>query len=253
MKDKLVKELIDYFVIESKEYQNLTIPNTYQERRLLLRGLINMRMPMPLGEDILDKEDKLLQLELKEKGIADINSLKEIEKNIYLWMGDITTLNADIIVNADNNDGLGCFNPTHHCIDNAIHTFAGIRLRLECNDILNGNQLNTGDIIVCESFNLPCKKVITTVGPQIYRTITKDDEGKLSNCYKNSLEYAIHNGYKTIAFPSISTGLFGYPISKAKLIAYKTVREYTDKYDIKVIFDVFSKEDYDEYRELFKS
>lgn len=253
MKEQLVKELINYFIKENEIYKNLAIPDNYQEQRTLLRGLINMRMPIPISNTIMDKEDKLLQLELKEKGITSIESLKELEKNIYLWQGDITTLNADIIVNAGNNDGLGCFNPTHHCIDNTIHTFAGIRLRLECNDILKGKEINTGDIIVCDSYNLPCKKVITTVGPQIFRKITRNDEEKLSNCYKKSLEYAINNGYKSIAFPSISTGLFGYPISKAKLVAYKTVKEYTDKYDIRVIFDVFSKEDYDEYQELFKS
>lgn len=253
MKEKIVRELIDYFISENKEYQNIVIPNTYKEQRTLLRGLINMRLPLSIPTEILNKEDKLLQLELQEKGITDIKDLKEIDKNIYLWLGDITTLKVDLIVNAGNNDGLGCFNPTHHCIDNTIHTFSGIRLRLECNDILKGKKLSNANIIVCNGYNLPCKKVITTVGPQIFNDITTQDEEDLENCYRNSLQYAIKNGYKSIAFPSISTGLFGYPVCEAKVIAYKVVKEFTSNNDIKVIFNVFSKEDYDEYSKLFKN
>jgi O-acetyl-ADP-ribose deacetylase (regulator of RNase III) len=250
---KIVKELIDYFVSENKKYQNIVIPNSYEEQRNLLRGLINLRKPLPIPDEILKKEDKLLQLELKEKGITDIKNLKQIDKNIYLWLGDITTLKVDLIVNAGNNDGLGCFNPTHHCIDNTIHTFSGIRLRLECNDILKGKKLSNGNIIVCNGYNLPCKKIITTVGPQIFNDIKAQDKLDLENCYRNSLEYAIKNGYKSIAFPSIATGLFGYPIDLAKNIAYKVVKEYTSNNDILVIFNVFSKEDYNEYSKLFKS
>lgn len=253
MKEKIVRELIDYFINENKEYQNIIIPNTYEEQRILLRGLINMRLPLSISTEILNKEDKLLQLELKEKGINDIKDLKEVDKNIYLWLGDITTLKVDLIVNAGNNEGLGCFNPTHHCIDNTIHTFSGIRLRLECNDILKGKKLFNGDIIVCNAYNLPCKKVITTVGPQRFDDITTQDKEDLENCYRNSLEYAIKNGYKSIAFPSIATGLFGYPIREAKKIAFKVVKEYTSNNDIKVIFNVFSEEDYNEYSKLFKS
>lgn len=253
MKEQLVDKLLDYFLSENEEYKNIDIPSSYVEKRKLLRGLINLRGPEYLDSSILELEDKLLKLELKEKGITAIETLNEIDKNIILWLGDITTINADVIVNAGNNNGLGCFNPTHLCIDNTIHTFAGIRLRLECDRILQGNQIESGDIIVCDSYNLPCQKIITTVGPQIINQVREYDEKTLANCYKNSLIYACDNGYKSICFPSISTGIFGYPISKAKYIAYNTVKEFLKKHDIKVIFNVYSKEDYNEYRELFQS
>lgn len=172
-----------------------------------------------------------------------------------MWQGDITTLKCDVIVNAGNKDGLGCFNPSHVCVDNVIHTNSGMRLRLECNEILKGKELSTGEIIVCDAYNFPSKKVITTVGPEIVNEVTKQNELDLANCYKNSLEYTIKNGYNSIAFPSVSTGLFGFPINKAKIVAYNSVKEVLSKYktNIKVIFNVFSESDYNEYRKLFKN
>ena len=164
-------------------------------------------------------------------------------------------MRCDVIVNAGNKDGLGCFNSSHTCIDNIIHTKAGMRLRLKCNEILKGKKLSTGKIIVCDAYNLPSKKVITIVVPQVLNEVTKQNELELSSCYKNSLEYVIKNNYNFIAFPSISTGLFGYPINKAKIVAYNSVKEILNKYktNIKVIFNVFSKSDYNEYKKLFKN
>jgi O-acetyl-ADP-ribose deacetylase (regulator of RNase III) len=253
MKEKLVDDLLKYFINENEEYYNIDIPNTYLEKRNLLRGLINLRDPKVLDESILKLEDELLNIELNEKGIVDVLELPEDEENISLYLGDITTLKADSIVNAGNSYGLGCFYPNHNCIDNTIHTFSGIRLRLECNEKLKGKILNNGDILVCNGYNLPSKYVITTVGPQIYETINKKDELDLRKCYENSLKYAIKNNFKSIVFPSISTGVFGYPISKAKIIAYNTVKEVLKDNKIKVIFNVYSKEDYDEYKSLFKN
>ena len=253
MKEELIDKLLNYFIDENKEYSNIDIPNNVEDKRQILRGLINLREPIEIDESILKLEDKLLQIELNEKGIVDVLELPEIEKNISLYLGDITTLKAEAIVNAGNNYGLGCFNPTHKCIDNTIHTYSGIRLRLECNDKLKGKTLTNGDILVCNGYNLPSKYVITTVGPEIREQITKQDEIDLSNCYKNALKYAIDNNFKSIVFPSISTGLFGYPISKAKLIAYNSVKELLKDNDIKVIFNVYSKEDYDEYQKLWNN
>lgn len=252
-KEELLLDLVKYLL--SEHNYNIEIPNEYETLKQLYKELVNIRKPEKISENILMKEDEYLNLELNDKKITSVDSLNEEEKNIILWQGDITTINSDIIVNAGNSQGLGCFNPRHLCIDNFIHTNAGMRLRLECNDILKGKTINNGDIIVCNAYNLPSKKVITTVGPKIINDITKQDEIDLSNCYKHSLEYAISNGYKSIAFPSISTGLFSYPISKAKLIAYKTVKEVLNKSDsnIKVIFNVYSEKDYDEYKELFKN
>lgn len=174
----------------------------------------------------------------------------EIEPNIILWQGDITTLKCDCIVNAGNEDGLGCFNPQHLCVDNVIHTSTGMRLRLECQQILQCQRIKTGEFIVCNAYNLPCQKIITTVGPQIIKSPTPGDELALSKCYKNTLEYAIKNNYQSIAFSSISTGLFAYPIAQAKIIAYRAVKETLNKYqsNIKVIFNVFSGSDYNEYQ-----
>ena len=251
MKQKLLLEIVQYLINENN--YNIKIPNNYNDLKRLYKALVNIRMPIPINKNILKLEDKYLNIELKNKKITDIKTLKEIEPHIILWQGDITTLKSDIIVNAGNNQGLGCFIPHHSCIDNAIHTNAGMRLRLECNSILKGKKIENGEIIICNAYNLPSKKVITTVGPQISKNITIQNEIDLSNCYKNSLKYAIENNYKSIAFPSISTGLFGYPIEKAKMIAYNSVKEVLSQYetDIKVIFNVFSEEDYNEYKKLF--
>ena len=253
MKEQLIDELLTYFVNENSKYGKITFPNNIDEKRKMLRGITNMRYPNYLDEKILKLEDKLLKIELEEKGIVDALSLKEVEKNIALFLGDITTLKADAIVNAGNSDGLGCFSPNHGCIDNAIHTYAGIRLRLECKEKLDNKKIPVGGIIVCKGYNLPCDYVITTVGPQICGEVTLNDEEALSNCYKNSLKYAVEHNFKTIVFPSISTGVFGYPIGKSKYVVYNTVKGFLKTNDIKVVFNLFSKGDYDEYKALFSN
>ena len=185
-KEKLLLKLIEYLIQENN--YDIEIPYSYEELKRLYKTLVNIRLPKPINEEILRLEDEYLSLELTDKKIVDVNSLKELEDNIVLWKGDITTLKCDVIVNAGNNDGLGCFNPRHVCIDNVIHTNAGMRLRLECNEILKGKELSNGEIIICDAYNLPSKKVITTVGPQVINEVTNQNELDLSNCYKNSLE-----------------------------------------------------------------
>ena len=252
-KEELLLKIIEYLIQENN--YDVKVPNSYESLKKLYKTLVNIRFPKPINEEILKLEDEYLSLELKDKKIVEASSLSEIEDNLILWQGDITILKCDVIVNAGNKDGLGCFNPSHVCVDNVIHTNAGMRLRLECNEILKGKELFAGEIIICNAYNLPSKKVITTVGPEILNEVTKRNELDLSNCYKNSLEYAIKNGYNSIAFPSISTGLFGYPINKAKIVAYNSVKEVLSKYktNIKIIFNVFSESDYNEYRKLFKN
>ena len=252
MKEEIISKLLDFFIKEKPEYSKIKIPNDVDQKRQILRGIINLRDPEPIPEEILELEDHLLEIELWEKGIVSVADLKEEEKNISLYFGDITTLKADGIVNAGNKFGLGCFNPTHRCIDNTIHTYAGIRLRLECQKKLDGKQLKNGDILVCKGYNLPCNYIITTVGPQIKREVTIQDEKDLKKCYENALEYAIKHHWKSIVFPCISTGLYGYPIQKAKYIAYHSTKKIIKGKDIKVIFNVYSKEDYEEYKQLFK-
>lgn len=252
MKEELITKLLDYFMSEKPEYSKINIPDSIDEKRNLLRGLINLREPELISDDILKLEDALLEIELWEKGIVSTLDLEEVEKNISLYFGDITTLKADCIVNSGNNVGLGCFIPTHRCIDNAIHTYAGIRLRLECNKKLKGKLLNTGDILVCKGYNLPCNHIITVVGPQIKRDVTEANKRELKMCYEKALKYAISHHCKSIVFPCISTGIYGYPIKQAKHIAYNTVKEVVKRKKLKVIFCVYSKEDYNEYLELFK-
>lgn len=253
MKEKLLLEIVSYLVNENN--YKVDIPNSYDEIKRLYKALVNIRTPNPIEEEILKLEDQYLQLELKDKSITEVDKLEEIESNIILWRGDITTLKCDVIVNAGNSQGLGCFNPDHVCIDNVIHTNSGMRLRLECNDILKGGIINNGDFIVCDAYNLPSKKVITTVGPQVIDKVTAQNEKDLANCYKNALEYAILNDFKSIAFPCISTGLFGYPINKAKIVAYNSIKEVLMQYNtnIKVIFNVFGESDYNEYKRMLKN
>lgn len=167
--------LIDYLLKERKsEYDFSSL--SLDDKKFLYKSLVNTRLPEKISNEYLSIQDEYLKELLSEKGIVDINSLEELEPNMYLYLGDITRINSDLIVNAGNNEGLGCFNPRHNCIDNAIHTSAGLQLRNECNDILKGNLIETGEIIVCDSYNLPCKKVITTVGPQVSGVPTKEDE-----------------------------------------------------------------------------
>ncbi len=252
MKEEMIDKLLQFLLKEKPEYKTIKIPKDTEQKRQLLRGIINLRDPDYIPEEILALEDHLLEIELWEKGIISVMDLPEQEKNISLYFGDITTLKADGIVNAGNNIGLGCFNPTHRCIDNTIHTFAGMRLRQECKKKLQGKTLKNGDILVCKGYNLPCNYIITTVGPQVIREVTIQDEKDLKKCYENALNYAINHHWKSIVFPCISTGLYGYPIQKAKYIAYHTVKKIIKDKKIKVIFNVYSKEDYEEYKQLFK-
>lgn len=252
-KKEIVSKLIEYLLSEKIEYKNVSIPDVYIEKRKLLKGLINLREAKIIPDEIIKLEDELLQIELKEKVSVDVDSLIEEEKNIYLWKGDITTINATAIVNAGNNAGLGCFAPDHMCIDNVIHCNAGMRLRYECQSILKGKYINNGDILVCDAYNLPSDKVITTTGPEITSKVRQKDMDELSNCYKNSLEYAINNKYSSIVFPCISTGLFSFPMHLAKEIANKAIKEVLKDNQIKVVFNVFSQEDYDEYKSMFEN
>lgn len=153
-KEILVDKLLDYFIYENKAFLNYEMPNNYEEKRLFLRGIINLREPKPISEDVLKLEDELLKQELKEKGITNVKAIKEIKDKIAIWQGDITTLKIDAIVNAGNSYLLGCFIPNHSCVDNIIHTKAGVRLRLACNDIMKGMEIETGKAIITKGYNL---------------------------------------------------------------------------------------------------
>ena len=201
-------------------------------------------------------QNSYLQEETARKGIVELTDLLPVQKDIYLWKGDITTLRCDAIVNAANSQMLGCFCPCHSCIDNCIHTFSGVQLRLACNEIMQKQGFNepTGKAKITSAFNLPSKYVLHTVGPIIMDRLTKKDCDLLASCYKSCLKLADEYELKSIAFCCISTGEFHFPNDKAAKIAVSTVREYKSEShsDIKVIFNVFKEKDYELYKALFK-
>lgn len=254
MKEKIVDQLLRYFIKEDGRFENLEIPSGYIEKRSLLREIINIRNPRPTSEDILKLEDELLQLELQEKEVTDAKEIETIEDCISIWQGDITTLKVDAIVNPGNSALLGCFIPNHSCLDNQIHSSAGIRLRLACNKIMQGKEEETGKAEITKAYNLPCNYVIHTVGPMITDKVTEKEKQELASCYKSCLNLAKEKNIKTIAFPTISTGVFCFPKELASKIAVSTVSEYVKEnpntFD-KIIFDVYSKEDKAYYDRLF--
>ncbi|MFR2270705.1 MAG: protein-ADP-ribose hydrolase [Clostridium sp.] len=248
----LIKELLK----EDKRYKNIEIPKNPTEQGDLFRALMNVRMPKEISEEFLKVQDEYLKEEINKKGIVDINNLNPIQKGIYLWQGDITTLHCDAIVNAANSAMTGCYVPNHRCIDNAIHSFAGVELRLECDEIMNrqGYGEPTGQAKITNAYNLPCKYIIHTVGPIISYKLTSEDCELLANCYRSCLNLAAKNNLESIAFCCISTGEFHFPNDKAAQIAIKTVEEFMKKDTSvkKVIFNVFKDMDKEIYRELLK-
>lgn len=214
-------------------------------------------MPKAASKEFLQVQDEYLQEELRLKGVTDIADLTPVAPDIYLWQGDITTLKCDGIVNAANAQMLGCFCPNHGCIDNAIHTFAGVQLRQKCADIMNiqGYEEPTGQAKITKAYNLPCKYVLHTVGPIVYGRLKEKNERQLASCYRACLALAEENGLQSIAFCCISTGEFHFPNERAAEIAVRAVAEYKRQTQskIKVIFNVFKVEDYGVYARLLKT
>ena len=245
--------LIKYLLNEQPQYRDMQIPQSGAEQRRLLRSLMNVRFPKTISDSFLATQDEYLQAVTVEKGITDIADLEQIEGGIYLWQGDITTLKCDAIVNAANSGMTGCYCPCHGCIDNAIHTYAGIQLRLECDEIMQkqGYAEPTGKAKITQAYNLPCQYVLHTVGPIISGGVTKEDEELLASCYRSCLELAKENDVKSVAFCCISTGEFHFPNDRAAEIAVQTVREH--KGEIEVIFNVFKDTDYEIYRRLLRA
>lgn len=246
--------LIRSLILENEQYKDIVLPRSSAEQKRILRSLLNIRMPIPTSEKFFAVQDAYLQEETKRKGITEFSDLNPIADGLYLWQGDITTLRCDAIVNAANSQMLGCFCPNHGCIDNAIHTFAGVQLRLACAELMEqqGHEEQTGQAKITLAFNLPCNYVIHTVGPIVRGRLTKKDKELLSSCYRSCLELADRNNLKNIAFCCISTGEFHFPNDKAAQIAIQTVKNYKAQThsEIEVIFNVFKKTDYNIYREL---
>lgn len=246
------KYLITELLKEGSEYYKIKIPTDETEQKKLLRSLLNIRMPKPVSDNFIAIQNEYLREETRLKGITSIDDLEPIEADIYLWKGDITTLACDAIVNAANSEMLGCFCPCHGCIDNAIHTFAGVQLRLECAKIMEnqGHAEPTGKTKLTKAYNLPCKYILHTVGPIIVGMVTEEDEELLASCYRSCLTFAEQNGIKSVAFCCISTGEFHFPNDRAAEIAIKTVKDFKQHSKIKVIFNVFKDTDCEIYRGL---
>ena len=234
--------------------EDLSVPQEEQAQKRLLRALFNVRPPIPADEEFLRVQDAYLKEETRRKGVTDLADLAPIRPDIYLWQGDIATLKCDAIVNAANSALLGCFCPNHGCIDNAIHTFAGVQLRLACAELMakQGHDEPTGQAKFTPAFDLPCRYVIHTVGPIVGGRLTERDCELLRSCYRSCLALADEKRLESIAFCCISTGEFHFPNERAAEIAIRTVGEYKAETEskIKVIFDVWKNEDHEIYDRL---
>ena len=248
----LIRALLD----EMREYRDTPIPALPDRRWRLLRSLMNVRPPMPATDEFLEVQDAFLRQMTAEKGIVDAASLPSCatDERVALWQGDITTLKCDAIVNAANSRMLGCFSPCHGCIDNIIHTMAGVQLRLACDDIMQAqvHEEPAGQAKSTPGFNLPAKHVLHTVGPIVYGPLTREHEWLLASCYRSCLELAERNGCRSIAFCCISTGVFMFPNERAAEIAAETVRKYYEDTGsgIRTVFNVYKDLDYRIYQAL---
>ena len=250
--DNLIADLIR----EKAEYQTIHQPDSAAEKRQLLRALMNVRPPLPVSNEFLKVQDEYLQEEIRRRGTTSLADLTPVQPGLYLWQGDITTLAVDAIVNAANSRMLGCFVPCHGCIDNAIHSAAGVQLRLECARIMAQQQTEepTGKAKITKAYNLPCRYVLHTVGPIIHGMVTRRDRELLAACYRSCLELAAEYGLKSVAFCCISTGEFHFPNELAAKIAVETVKGWQEKNPgrIEVIFNVFKDRDYEIYNRLLR-
>ena len=246
--------LIQSLLNERPSCQKQMIPADSERQKILLRGLMNVRRPAGIGTEFLQMQDEYLQGETAAKGVTDVADLMPIQPGVYLWQGDITTLKCDAIVNAANSGMTGCYVPNHRCIDNAIHTFAGVELRLACAKLMEqqGYPEPTGQAKITPAFNLPCKYVLHTVGPIIGGRVTKEDEKLLASCYRSCLELAAENGLESVAFCCISTGEFHFPNDLAAQIAVETVKRFMNRKTSvkKVILNVFKDLDKEIYARL---
>ena len=263
--DERLSILIEGFKADSVEYRDIPTPESAEEKRQLLRSLMNIRMPRPLPEDLRLVQDEYLRARADEKGVVlfddipTLGSAHPFGNRLSLWQGDITRLKVDAIVNAANSAMLGCFQPCHNCIDNCIHTYAGVELRAECARQMEALRRRYGRHyeqptavpMLTDGCNLPAKKIIHIVGPIVNSALTAEHERQLAACYRNTLDLCAENGLKSVAFCGISTGVFRFPKVRAAEIAVQTVTDWLDEHPDKmerVIFAVLS----DRSREIYE-
>ena len=268
---KRLEALLERFKADSVRYRDMVVPGDVESQRRALRSLMNIRMPGPMDAETLRLQDEYLAERAREKGIVrveDIPTVKEaygsrrpFADRLSIWQGDITRLAADAIVNAANSQMLGCFVPMHTCIDNCIHTFAGVQLRAACDRQMSALRVKYGQDyeqptavpMLTEAYNLPAKKVIHVVGPIVEWGLTVALEADLANCYINTLDMCRENGLRSVAFCCISTGVFRFPNDRAAEIAVGSVTDWLSGHSgdmDRVIFNVFKDADKALYEKL---
>ena len=266
MTEKMTQEqrldtLVEAFKADSVHYKDLQTPADTEGKRRILRSLMNIRMPKKLDDSVLAVQDEYLRERIRENGVVMLSEIPVIRNGMSIWQGDITRLAVDAIVNAANSQMLGCFVPMHTCIDNCIHTFAGVQLRAECNRQMNQLRIRYGRDyeqptavpMLTDGYNLPAKKIVHIVGPIVEGQLTKALEQDLADCYRNTLDLCAENGLRSVAFCCISTGVFCFPNKRAAAIAVGTVSKWLDEHKgriDRVIFNVFKDEDKAYYEKL---
>lgn len=233
----------------------ISLPASVPQKRQLLRALMNVRPPQEESAAFLAAQDALLQAEVAAKGVVSLEDLTPVQPRLYLWQGDITRLRVGAIVNAANSSLLGCFQPLHRCIDNAIHSQAGLQLRMACAELMReqGHEEPTGSAKITPAFNLPAQYVLHTVGPIIRGALSQRDVELLADCYRACLTLAHERGLDSVAFCCISTGEFRFPRRPAATIAIATVQAFLAEHEqMRVLFNVFTDEDQAIYQELLQ-
>ncbi|EGL35739.1 macro domain protein [Parvimonas sp. oral taxon 110 str. F0139] len=260
-KEQMLDFLVKAFIADSDNYKNMEILEGETQKRVVLRSLMNIRIPRKMDDEVLKVQDEYLKLCAEEKGIVELKDISIIKDIFSIWQGDITRLKVDAIFNAANSIMLGCWAPMHLCIDNQIHTFAGIQLRAECNEKMQKLKKKYGQDyeqptavpMLTDAYNLPSKKVIHIVGPIVYGELTKELEKELADCYEKTLDMCLENGLKSVAFCCISTGEFRFPKERAAEIAIGTTKKWVlehPKAMDRIIFNVFKDEDKKYYEEM---
>ena len=261
--DARLDYLVEEFKADSVQYKDLQTPEDTEGKRRILRSLMNIRMPRKMDEAVLAVQDEYLQERIRENGIVELADIPIIRDRMSIWQGDITRLAVDAIVNAANSQMLGCFVPMHTCIDNCIHTFAGVQLRAECARQMEQLKSRYGRDyeqptalpMLTDAYNLPARKVIHIVGPIVQGRLTTSLENDLAACYRNTLDMCLENGLKSVAFCCISTGVFHFPNKRAAEIAVQTVTGWLSEHPggmERVIFNVFKDEDKTYYEQLLQ-
>ena len=261
--DARLDYLVEEFKADSVQYKDLQTPEDTEGKRRILRSLMNIRTPRKMADAVLTVQDEYLQERIRENGIVEPADIPTIRDRMSIWQGDITRLAVDAIVNAANSQMLGCFVPMHTCIDNCIHTFAGVQLRAECARQMEQLKSRYGRDyeqptalpMLTDAYNLPARKVIHIVGPIVQGRLTTSLENDLAACYRNTLDMCLENGLKSVAFCCISTGVFHFPNKRAAEIAVQTVTGWLSEHPggmERVIFNVFKDEDKAYYEQLLQ-